>query len=109
MTTTHQHPAIQRVKEGLSAMTLRTTEFRGQTTLIANKSDVHELLRFLRDDPECDFDLLSGARINNMKIAEVPVNYRERTEGETKMTNTIFNGIRMFIICFYSLLKIRFN
>ena len=47
--------------------------------------------------------------MNNMKIAEVPVNYRERTEGETKMTNTIFNGIRMFIICFYSLLKIRFN
>ena len=56
-----------------------------------------------------DFDLLSGAKINNMKIAEVPVNYRERTEGETKMTNTIFNGVRMLILCFYSLLKIRFN
>ena len=59
MSTQQQHPAIQRVKQGLSSMKLRTTEFRGQTTLIADKNDVHELLRFLRDDPECDFDLLS--------------------------------------------------
>ena len=59
MSTQQQHPALQRVKEGLSSMKLRTTEFRGQTTLIADKNDVHELLRFLRDDPDCDFDLLS--------------------------------------------------
>ena len=56
-----------------------------------------------------DFDLLSGARINQMKIAEVPVNYRERIEGETKMTNTLFNGIRMLIICIYSFFRIRLN
>ena len=40
-----------------------------------------------------DFDILSGAKINMMKIAEVPVHYKERIEGETKMTNTIFNGL----------------
>ena len=51
-----------------------------------------------------DFDILSGAKINMMKIAEVPVHYKERTEGETKMTNTIFNGIRMLIICIISFL-----
>jgi len=59
MAIQQQHPTLQRVKEGLSSMSLRTTEFRGQTTLIADKNDVHELLRFLRDDPNCDFDLLS--------------------------------------------------
>jgi len=59
MSTQHEHPAIQRVKEGLSSMSLRTTDFRDQTTLIADKNDVHELLRFLHDDPQCDFDLLS--------------------------------------------------
>ena len=53
-----------------------------------------------------DFDILSGAKINMMKIAEVPVHYKERIEGETKMTNTIFNGIRMLIICIISFLDL---
>lgn len=53
------HPTISRVKDGLSEMKLRTTDFRGETTLIANPEDVHALLRFLRDDPECNYDLLS--------------------------------------------------
>ena len=54
-----------------------------------------------------DFDILSGAKINMMRIAEVPVHYKERTEGETKMTNTIFNGIRMLIICIISFFRLR--
>ena len=59
MNNEHIHPAITQVKDGLSEMKLRTTEFRGQTTLIADKDDVHLLLRFLRDDPKCNYDLLS--------------------------------------------------
>ncbi len=58
MTKPLSHPAISRVKECLSDMQLRSTEFRGDTTLIADPSDVHRLLRFLRDDPDCNFDLL---------------------------------------------------
>ena len=54
-----------------------------------------------------DFDLLSGAKMNMMRISEVPVNYKERLEGETKMTNTIFNGLRMLFICITSYIKIR--
>ncbi len=52
------HPIISRVKDCLSDMQLRSTDFRGDTTLIADPSEVHRLLRFLRDDPECNFDLL---------------------------------------------------
>ncbi len=52
------NPTLTRVRELLSDMQLRTTEFRGDTALIANPQDVHRLLRFLRDDPECNFDLL---------------------------------------------------
>ena len=54
-----------------------------------------------------DFDLLSGAKVNMMRISEVPVNYKERVQGETKMTNTIFNGLRMLLICVVSYFKIR--
>jgi len=54
-----------------------------------------------------DFELLSGAKINLMRISEVPVNYKERVQGETKMTNTIFNGFRMLLICIVSFIKIR--
>jgi len=52
------HPTIARVKDGLGSMQLRVTEFRGNTTLIADPKDVHRLLRFLRDDPACNYDLL---------------------------------------------------
>ncbi len=59
------------------------------------------------EDKWGDFDLLSGARRNYMKISEIPVNYRERTEEESKMTNTFFNGVRMLIICINSFIKLR--
>jgi|TARA_B100000959_G_scaffold201637_1_gene211051 NADH-quinone oxidoreductase subunit C len=52
------HLAIPRVKEGLDDLQLRVTEFRGDTTLVADPRDVHRLLRFLRDDPTCNYDLL---------------------------------------------------
>ena len=52
------HPTISRVKEALDDMKLRATEFRGDTTLVADPSDAHRLLRFLRDDPTCNYDLL---------------------------------------------------
>ena len=52
------HPTIQRVKDGLSELSLRATEFRGDTTIVANPKEVHALLRFLRDDPDCNYDLL---------------------------------------------------
>ena len=52
------HPTISRVKEALDDMKLRATEFRGDTTLVADPSDTHRLLRFLRDVPTCNYDLL---------------------------------------------------
>ena len=58
MTQENRHLAISRVKEDLSDLSLRFTEFRGNTTLIADHQDVHRVLRFLHDDPECHYDLL---------------------------------------------------
>ncbi len=36
-------------------------------------------------DPFGDFDLLFGARKLNMKIADVPIRYRDRTYGATNI------------------------
>lgn len=58
MKTSTAHPALGRIRECLSTMQLRFTEFRGDTTIVADPNDVHSLLRFLRDDPECNYDLL---------------------------------------------------
>jgi cellulose synthase/poly-beta-1,6-N-acetylglucosamine synthase-like glycosyltransferase len=54
-----------------------------------------------------DFDILIGAYKNNLKITEVPVIYRERIAGKTKMTSVFKNGLRMLWIVFYSFYKIR--
>lgn len=56
---TVDHPTLKHVKEAFPDRRLRATEFRGQTTLILEPKDLHEVMRFLRDDPECDYDFLS--------------------------------------------------
>ena len=53
------HPTLPLVKAAFSSLTLTATLFRGQTTLIVPAENVHAIMRFLRDDPECDYDLLS--------------------------------------------------
>ena len=47
------------VKAAFSNVTLHATEFRGQTTLIVPPEHLHRVLRFLRDDPKCDYNFLS--------------------------------------------------
>ena len=54
-----------------------------------------------------DFDLLISAYKNNLKIIEVPVNYYDRIEGETKMTSVFTNGLRMLFITIKSFYKLR--
>lgn len=53
------HPTLARVKQAFSDVSLKATEFRGQTTLIVPNERAHDVLRFLRDDPECQYNFLS--------------------------------------------------
>ena len=48
------------------------------------------------------------AQQNFLKIAEIPVNYKERTEEKSKMTNLFSNGLRMLFISIISFFKLRF-
>lgn len=53
------HPTLMLVKEAFPETTFKATEFRGQTTLIVPPADLHKVMRFLRDDPRCDYSFLS--------------------------------------------------
>lgn len=50
---------LPRVKAAFADVKFLATEFRGQTTLIVPKEHLHRVLRYLRDDPECDCNFLS--------------------------------------------------
>ena len=53
------HPSLARVKERFPAKRFRATEYRGDTTLIVEAGDLHEVMAFLRDDPDCGYNFLS--------------------------------------------------
>lgn len=53
------HPTLPLVKAAFSNIAFKATEFRGQTTLIVPPADLHKVMRFLRDDPRCDYNFLS--------------------------------------------------
>ncbi len=53
------HPTLPLVKAAFSGVTFKATDFRGQTTLIVPPGELHAVLRYLRDDPACDYAFLS--------------------------------------------------
>lgn len=46
-----------------------------------------------------DYDWIFGAARNNLRIVELPVHYRERVAGETKMTRRLRNAWIMLRMC----------
>ncbi len=53
------HPTLPLVKKAFADVKLQATEFRGDTTLIVPADALHRVMRFLRDDPACDYNFLS--------------------------------------------------
>lgn len=53
------HPTLPVVKQRFGDRQLLATEYRGKTMLVVQPTDLHEILRFLRDDEQCRYDLLS--------------------------------------------------
>jgi len=56
---TLDHPVFRIVKEKFAGKKFLGTEFRNQSTLIAEPADLHAALRLLKDDPRCDYNFLS--------------------------------------------------
>ncbi len=53
------HPTFQAVKAAFPGRKFRGTEFRGQSTLIVEPGDLHEVLAFLKNDPRTSYIFLS--------------------------------------------------
>ena len=58
-TTTLDHPTFARVKAAFPGKKFRATEFRECATLIVEPADLHEVMAFLKTDPECAYNFLS--------------------------------------------------
>lgn len=54
-----EHPTLAPIKAAFAGRGLMAAEFHGQTTVVAPKEKLHDLMRFLRDDPRCAYDFLS--------------------------------------------------
>ena len=54
-----EHPIFPVIKEAFAGRSLRATEFRGQSALIVEPKDLHEILAFLKTDPRADYNFLS--------------------------------------------------
>lgn len=53
------HPTLPLIKQRFPDKALYATEFRGDTTVVVQRDDLHDLLAFLRHDPQCAYDFLS--------------------------------------------------
>ncbi|MAE60979.1 MAG: NADH-quinone oxidoreductase subunit C [Planctomycetaceae bacterium] len=56
---TPAHPTLALIKQHFAERGLRAATFRGQTTIVSPKHVLHDLLRFLRDQPDAAYDFLS--------------------------------------------------
>src|SRR5213594_3730164 len=53
------HPTLPLVKAAFPEVKFKATEFRRQTTLIVPPAQLHAVMRYLRDEPACDYNFLS--------------------------------------------------
>ncbi len=73
-TSTLDHPSLAAVKSAFGDVPMQVEAFRGQTTVIVPANRSHEVLRFLRDDPRCDYNMLvdlSGVDYMGYPVAQV--------------------------------------
>lgn len=59
-------------------------------------------------DPFGDFDLIFGAAKLNLKIVEIPIHYRDRTYGDTKISRWT-HGWLLLKMCFFALRRLKFR
>lgn len=56
-----------------------------------------------------DYDLLFGAAKCNLRIVELPVHYRPRTAGETKMNRRLRNAMIMLRMCWVAFTRLKLH
>jgi ubiquinone/menaquinone biosynthesis C-methylase UbiE len=80
-------------------------------TKVIFREDYYKLVRnrkyFGDFDPFGDIDLIFGAHKLNLKIAEIPIKYRERTYGSTNISR-FTHGFILLRMCVFAAKKIKF-
>ncbi len=89
----------QRIKDTLCGT--KVISKKNYDALAANRSYFGDF------DPFGDFDLLFGAAKLNLKIIEIPVRYRARTYGDTKISR-FRHGWLLFRMCGVAMRKLKF-
>jgi NADH:ubiquinone oxidoreductase subunit C len=54
------HEVVERLRAAVPGAVLEVTEFRGEITLLVPADRLVDAARFLRDDPACAYDMLTG-------------------------------------------------
>jgi NADH-quinone oxidoreductase subunit C len=57
--TLTEHPALVRLRTQFGDAVLETHAHRGDHTAVVAPERYHDVMRFLHDDPECDYDFLT--------------------------------------------------
>lgn len=52
------HPTLPIIKTAFPDVRFKASEFRGDTTLVVPPANLHEVMRYLRDEPRCAYDFL---------------------------------------------------
>jgi SAM-dependent methyltransferase len=89
----------QRIKDTLCGT--KVISKRNYAALAANRAYFGDF------DPFGDFDLLFGAAKLNLKIVEIPVRYRARTYGDTKISR-FRHGLLLLRMCGVAMRKLKF-
>jgi len=88
-----EHPSLARIKAEFAGKGLKVGVYRGMTTVLATKELLHDLLAFLKDDSECQYDFLSD--IGGIDYLNYP-----KAEGRFAVVYNIVsttNNTRLFI------------
>ena len=79
------HPTLPLVKAQFTDRTFHATEFRGETTLVVSPRDLHEVMRFLKEDEQCAYDFLSDI------VSIDYLNYPESAGGPSGRFGIVYN------------------
>lgn len=68
-----EHPVISRLRARFGDAVLESHAHRGDATATVRAEVYHDAVRFLRDDPDCDFDFLTDlAGLDRLKLRQAP-------------------------------------
>ncbi len=82
------HPTFTLVKGHFPGKRFRATEFRGQSTLIVEPADLHEVMRLLRDHESARYDFLSDV------LGVDYLNYPARMPGRFAVVYNLVSTLR---------------